>query len=62
MEGGYATNEYHYGTMDLEVLKGKNNDYTGPKELRGMVCRIIMSMYGINQAGRIWGTIIMESV
>lgn len=35
---------------------------TASEERRGMVCHLQNSMYGIREAGRIWGVVIMNKL
>lgn len=55
MEGGDVNNAYLYGNIDVDVIIEQPTDLSGREARPGKVCKLQKSMYGLRQAGNIWG-------
>lgn len=62
VEGGDVANAYLYGKIDCHVYIEQPTDSTGKEHAPGHVCVLMKSMYGIRQAGRIWGSLLVEKL
>lgn len=62
VEGGDVANAYLYGQIEYQFHIEQPTDSTGKVEAPGHVCRLLKSMYGIRQAGRIWGSLLVEKL
>lgn len=58
VEGGDVSNAYLYGEIDVEVLIEQPTDSSGREAQPGKICRLLKSMYGLKQAGNIWGSLL----
>lgn len=62
MEGGDVCNAYLYGDIDMEVIIEHLMNYSGVYEKPVFACRLSKSMYGIRQAGQIWGSLLVKTI
>lgn len=62
VEGGDVSNAYLFGDIDCPVYIEQPTNSTGLKERHGYVCQLLKSMYGIKQAGRIWGSLLLTTL
>lgn len=60
VEGGDVSNAYLYGKIDIPVVIEQPTDSSGKEAVPGHVCELLQSMYGIKQAGEIWGSLLCE--
>lgn len=51
-----------YVLIDCKVFIEQPKDSTNRKKRPGFVCRLEKSMYGIRQAGKIWGSLLVKAL
>lgn len=56
-EGADVSNAYLYGDLEVTVFLEKPTDYSGLKRGPGKVCKAHKSIYGMTEAGKIWGNL-----
>jgi len=52
VEGGDLANTYLYGNLDIDNFIEQPTDSTGITEKPGYIFRLLKSMYGLRQAGK----------
>ncbi len=62
LEGGDLANAYLYGKLDIPVYMHQPTDYSQCEARPGMVCRLEKSIYGLKQAGNIWGSVMHSTL
>ena len=62
VEGGDISNAYLYGDIDVTIYMEQPTDSSCQLEFPGMVCKLLKSIYGLKQAGHIWGSLLMQSL
>lgn len=62
IEGGDVGNAYLYGDIDVPVYMEQPTDSTGLPLHPGLVVQLLKSMYGLKQAGFIWGSLLAKSL
>ena len=58
LEGGDISNAYLYGNIDTKIYMEQPTDSSQPKRKPGYVCCLKKSIYGVRQAGNIWGSLV----
>ena len=62
VEGGDFCNAYLYGDINIPIIMQQHTDSTGIEERPGFVCKLQKSMYGLKQAGQIWGSVLASTL
>lgn len=62
MEGGDISYAYLHGNIDTPILITHPTDSFGVARNTGKVCLLLNSMYGLIQAGIIWGSVLMNDL
>lgn len=57
-EGVDVDNAYLYAKLDIPTIMTQPTNRSSIIEKPGMVCLLLMSLYGTRQAGHIWGSVI----
>lgn len=58
IEGADIGNAYLYGDIDVPIIIEQPTDSYGIETFPGMVCLLLKSLYGLKQAGEIWGSLL----
>lgn len=58
LEAADVSNAYLYGDVDRDILMEQPTDSSGKLARPGYVCKLNKSLYGLRQAGEIWGSVI----
>ena len=53
-------NAYLYGDMDFEVIMEQPTNSSGKEAMPNYLYLLQKSMYGLKQAGRIWGSMVAK--
>ena len=56
------SNAYLYGDLDETVFMEQPTDSSGAERASGKVCKVLKSIYGIAEAGKIWGNVLHRTV
>lgn len=62
VEGGDVDNAYLYGSLDVPIYMEQPSDSSGIVENPELVCKLLKSMYGLRQAGHIWGSLLVRTL
>jgi len=62
VEGGDVANAYLYGKIDFPVLMEQPTNSSCKEAMPGHVCELLQSMYGLRQAGKIWGSLLCQTL
>lgn len=62
VEGSDVSNAYLYGLLDIPIIMMQPTDSSGIERFPGMVCLLRRSLYGARQAGKIWGTVLHDTL
>lgn len=62
VEGGYVSNAYLYGKMDVSMIIDQLTDSSGTKERPMYAYLLLKSMYGTKQARNIWGSLLVTTL
>ena len=60
VEGGDISNAYLYGEIDTTIHMDQPTNYSGKERKPGHVCKLVKSIYGVKQAGNIWGSVVVH--
>jgi len=60
--GGDISNFYLCGTLDAPILMQQPTDSSGEQRYPGFVCEQRKSIYGLKQAGEIWGSLLATTL
>ena len=58
IEGGDISNAYLYGEIDKTIYMDQPTTSSGKTRKPGYVCKLLKSIYGVKQAGNIWGSVV----
>ena len=58
LEGADISDAYLYGNIDVPIVMLQPTDSSGMESHPGMVCLLLKSLYGLRQAGEIWGSLL----
>lgn len=56
--GAYISNAYLYGNLDIPIHMQQPTDSSTQQDFPGMICKLRKSIYGLKQAGEIWGSLL----
>lgn len=62
VEGASISNAYLFGNLDIPIIMGQPTDSSQKQKYPGNVCRLIKSIYGAKQAGKIWGSLLAKTL
>lgn len=62
IEGGDVSHAYLHGNIDVPIIMEQPTDSSGTQRYPGKVCLLKKSMYGLRQAGVIWGSILVDAL
>ena len=58
IEGGDISNAYLYGEIDETIYMDQPTNSSGKTRKPVYVCKLLKSIYGVKQAGNIWGSVV----
>ena len=62
IEGADISNAYLYGNLDVPIIMQQPTDSKGTELAPGQVRLLVRSLYGLRQAGEIWGSLLYTTV
>lgn len=62
LEGGDVPNAYLFGKLDIPVYMEQPCNSSGMQQQPGMICKLERSIYGLRQAGNIWGSLLHNAL
>jgi len=62
LEAGDIANAYLYGTLNVPIIIQQPTNSSGLHRYPDMDCVLLKSMYGLKQAGEIWGALLSNSL
>ena len=62
LKGSDINNAYLYGILDVPIIMAHPTNSTQKQTMPGYVCRLERSLYGAQQAGEIWGSVLREKL
>ena len=62
VEGGDVSNAYLYGKIDFPVIMEQPTNSSCKEAMPNHVCELLKSMYGSKRAGKIWGSLLCETL